>query len=364
MLKRVDRLFLGITVSLLVVGIFIFVSASLGVLAKSEEKFTGIIANQLILGVGAGLVAAVLALRIPLTFWKKNAFFIMIAACALSILVYIPALSLSHGGANRWVSIGPISFQPAEFLKIAAVIYIAGWYSWIKKKIDTPTYGLLPIVGVIGISGMLLLPQPDTKSLVLIIIAVTAVAFVAGLKWKYLAVLVGGGLIALAVVVMVRPYAFDRVETFLHPGHDPLGSSYQIRQSLIAIGSGGVFGRGLGQSVQKFSYLPEPQGDSVFAVVGEEFGFVGSTLLILLFVAFTLRGYRIANNTHDPFGRYLVIGLITLLSVQSFMNIASIIGIFPLTGVPLVFVSHGGTSLMFSLFAAGIILRVSKGSKA
>jgi cell division protein FtsW len=153
------------------------------------------------------------------------------------------------------------------------------------------------------------------------------------------------------------------VRTFIDQSRDPSGASYQLQQSLIAIGSGGVFGRGYGQSVQKFSYLPEPQGDSVFAVIGEEFGFLGSVLVIILYVALALRGLRIANRMPDQFGRLLVSGIIIILTAQSFLNIASIIGVFPLTGVPLVFISHGGTSLMITLVGIGIVLNASRYQK-
>lgn len=155
----------------------------------------------------------------------------------------------------------------------------------------------------------------------------------------------------------------DRIKTYLNPASDPRGSSYQLQQSLIAIGSGGVFGRGLGQSVQKFSYLPEPQGDSVFAVIGEEFGFFGSMILVILYVFLGVRGYKIALLAPDAFGRYLVVGITTLLIAQSFLNIASLVGLFPLTGVPLVFISHGGTSLCIALCAVGMILNVSRYEK-
>lgn len=187
--------------------------------------------------------------------------------------------------------------------------------------------------------------------------------FLTGVKWKYILGIIGIGLVVLVGLVSIKPYLLDRVRTFIDPSRDPSGASYQLQQSLIAIGSGGVFGRGYGQSVQKFSYLPEPQGDSVFAVIGEEFGFLGSVLVIILYVALALRGLRIANRMPDQFGRLLVSGIIIILTAQSFLNIASIIGVFPLTGVPLVFISHGGTSLMITLVGIGIVLNASRYQK-
>jgi cell division protein FtsW len=188
--------------------------------------------------------------------------------------------------------------------------------------------------------------------------------FVSGIEWKYLAGIFVIGVVGFAILVAFKPYLFERVKTFLDPSHDPQGSSYQAQQSLIAIGSGGFFGRGFGQSIEKFSYLPEPQGDSIFSVIGEEFGFIGTSLVVLLFVAFALRGLRIANRAPDQFSRLLVIGIVILFITQSFLNIAALIGVFPLTGVPLVFISQGGTSLMFALAGIGIILQVSKNSTA
>ena len=160
--------------------------------------------------------------------------------------------------------------------------------------------------------------------------------------------------------VAFTPYLQQRVKTFIDPAQDPRGSSYQIQQSLIALGSGGIVGRGFGQSIQKFNYLPEPQGDSIFAVLGEEMGFVGTISIIILYCIFALRGFRIANNSPDLFSRLLVSGIVILITVQSFMHIAAITGVFPLTGVPLVFMSHGGTSLMIYLIAVGVVLQISK----
>ena len=184
--------------------------------------------------------------------------------------------------------------------------------------------------------------------------------FISNVPMKYI---LGIGIsicIGLFVLVSVTPYLQKRVKTFINPAQDSQGSSYQIQQSLVAIGSGGIFGRGFGQSIQKFTYLPEPQGDSIFAVLGEELGFVGSVAVIILYGLFALRGLHIANRSPDLFSRLLVAGIVILITAQSFMNIASITGVFPLTGVPLVFMSHGGTSLMIYLMSIGIVLQISK----
>ncbi len=361
--KAVDRYFLGIVILITVIGLFAFVSASLGILAKSESKFYGVLFNQIVLGCAGGFLGLWLTTKIPYLFWRKYAFYIFLITLGLTILVFVPGLGFAHGGAQRWISIGPVSFQPAELLKIGFVIYLATWLAWMHKKQEDVKFKIIPLIILLGIVAAVLLKQPDTKSLILITTAACSMLFVSGVSWKKIGIIVGIGALLLTALAIFRPYVMDRFKTFINPASDPRGSSYQLQQSLIAIGSGGIFGRGLGQSVQKFSYLPEPQGDSVFAVIGEEFGFFGSMILVVLYVFLATRGYKIAMNAPDNFGRYLVVGIVTLLTAQSFLNIMSLVGLFPLTGVPLVFISHGGTSLFIALASAGIILNVSKYEK-
>ena len=185
--------------------------------------------------------------------------------------------------------------------------------------------------------------------------------FVSGAPLKYILGILGIAIVAFIILISFKPYLRERINTFLYPSENSRTSSYQLQQSLIAVGSGGILGRGLGQSIQKFNYLPEPQGDSIFAVMGEELGVLGCSVLICLYLAFVLRGYRIAlRNAPDAFSKLLVVGFVTIITAQSFMNIASIIGVFPLTGVPLVFVSQGGTALLLSLGMMGVILNISR----
>ena len=279
------------------------------------------------------------------------------------LLVFVPHLGFAHGGARRWVALGPITFQPAEFLKISCVIYFSAWLSWVKNKIKDFKYGILPMGILLSVSAALLLVQPDTKSFLLIIVAISSLLFVSGVPIKYLIGAVLSCIILVAILAYTTPYLQARIKTFIDPSSDQSGASYQLKQSLIAIGSGGLVGRGLGQSVQKFSYLPEPQGDSIFSVIGEEFGFIGSFFVVLLYILFAFRGFRIANRAPDQFSRLLVVGIVILIVFQSFLNIASITGVFPLTGVPLVFMSQGGTSLLLSLIMVGIILNISRYSE-
>jgi cell division protein FtsW len=357
--KKLDKPFLIIVSLLIIVGAFSFVSASFGVLAKSSTKFYGILLNQG-LGLAIGLGVMWLSSKMHYVIWKKYAFYIFAMGVIAVGLVFVPELGNSYGGATRWLNLGPFSFQPVELLKVGFILYFAAWLGWTKAEYKKMKSGILPLALMFIVGAVLLLKQPDTKSLILMIGTGGVLSYLAGLPKKYI---FGGILIALvgfASLVAVKPYLLKRVQTFVDPSSDPQGSSFQLQQSLIAIGSGGVFGRGLGQSIQKFSYLPEPQGDSIFAVIGEEFGFVGSLLVVLLYVAFGQRALWIARHAPESFGRLVVAGLAILLLAQSFLNISSITGLFPLTGVPLVFMSHGGSALIISLFAVGIILNVSR----
>lgn len=361
--KPFDTYFFWIVVIISGIGLLSFISASLGILARSEEKFYGVLFNQIVLGLVGGFLALWVCSLIPYSFWRKYSFYIFIGAVLLTLAVFIPGIGFEHGGARRWISVGSVSFQPAEFLKVAFVMYFSAWLTWTRKKEGEVLFKIVPLIIILGIVGVALLRQPDTKSVVLSAISACALLFVSGVSWKKIALIVFGAVAVVGILAYVRPYVRERIQTFIDPSRDPQGSSYQLQQSLIAIGSGGVIGRGLGQSVQKFSYLPEPQGDSIFAVIGEEFGFIGTTILIILYIFFAVRGFKIALRAPDTFSRYLVVGLVTLLLGQSFLNILSLVGLFPLTGVPLVFISHGGTALMIALAMVGIILNVSRNQK-
>ncbi|MBU0612273.1 putative lipid II flippase FtsW [Patescibacteria group bacterium] len=358
--KKIDKFFFTTVILLACLGVAIFVSASLGLLVKSEEKFFSVLFSQLVLGLVLGTIGMFLAMKINYKFWRKYSLIIFLCSIAVTAAVFIPHLGWSHGGAQRWIKVGPLSFQPVEILKFGFVVYFAAWLSWAKGRVKNFKFSILPLVIMLAIIAFILLKQPDTKSFILITITGVAMLFISGTPLKH--ILGVGAMITIVVssLVFFTPYLRERVKTFIDPSQDPRGSSYQIQQSLIAIGSGGIFGRGLGQSIQKFSYLPEPQGDSIFAVLGEELGFVGTFITILLYSIFALRGLRIANNSPDMFSRLLVSGIVILIVAQSFMNIASITGVTPLTGVPLVFMSHGGTSLMIYLIAVGIVLQISK----
>jgi len=361
--KKVDKFFLIVLGLLITIGVAMFISASLGILAKNEKTFYSILFNQLVLGLGLGLLGMYICLKIDYKFWRKYSFLIFLGSILLTAAVFIPSLGWSHGGAQRWISLGPVSFQPVEFLKFGFIIYFAAWLSWAKTRVQDFKFGILPLGIMLVIIAVILFNQPDTKSFILIAVTGFSMLFISGVPMKYISLLSIGVVLTLGILIFTKPYLMERIKTFIDPSSDPRGSSYQIQQSAIALGGGGLFGRGFGQSIQKFNYLPEPQGDSIFAVLGEEFGFVGVCTVIFLYALFAMRGMRIANRSPDLFSGLLVSGIVILITVQSFMHIASITGVFPLTGVPLVFMSHGGTSLMIYLIAVGMVLQISKSQK-
>ncbi len=361
---RIDKPLLTSVLILVFAGFFIFSSASLGLLARDEGAQFGSIAFNQLIGLIIGLsICAFIATKTNYRFLKKYAFYIFCATLFINLLLFIPGLSLQHGGATRWINLRIITFQPSELLKLAFIIYFATWLSAVKDKVRIFKFGLAPFMVIMGILGVLLLAQSDTDTLVVIFASGLAMLIVAGGRVRDIAVMLLIGALCVGSVAYFRPYARQRIMTFLNPAADPLGSGYQIQQSLIAIGSGRVTGRGFGQSVQKFNYLPEPIGDSIFAVAAEEFGFIGSCILILLFLFFGFRALKIASTSADQFGGLLVIGIVILILTESFMNIAAMLGLMPLSGQPLLFVSHGGTALIIALAEAGIILNVSKYSK-
>lgn len=360
--KGVDRTLLSIIVILVTVGFLIFSSASLGLLAREGARFTSVAFSQVVFGIIGGGLGMFLTSQLYYRNWRKYAFYIFIFGLVLTALVFTP-LGFSHGGAKRWLLVGSFSFQPAEFLKIAYVVYLATWLSGMQKYITTFKHGTLPFLGITATVGFLLLLQPDTDTFMLMGMAGLAMFITAGGSWRDVGLIILSGILMLAILAFSRPYIMDRITTFLDPSVDPQGKSYQIQQSLIAIGSGGINGRGFGQSIQKFEYLPEPIGDSVFAVFAEEFGFIGTSLLVILLSFFTFRGYKIASHAVDMFGMLLVVGFMTIVVMQAFLNIAAMLALAPLMGLPLPFISHGGTALMATLISVGIVLNVSKYQK-
>ncbi len=359
-MKKIDKPFLLSIILLLTAGFFIFSSASLGLLAKSESKFTAVAFNQIFLGIGLGTLACMITSYIPFKYWKRYSLVIFTFTCILAALVFVPGIGWSHGGATRWINLFGFSFQPSELLKIGYVFYLAAVLSKYKSKVKEFKYGLLPFILITGVVGILILLQPDNDTFLMTALAGFGMYFVAGARIKHLGILLLIAIIGFGAIIAMRPYVLTRIMTFINPSENSLTSGYQIQQSLIAIGSGGLSGKGFGQSSQKFNFLPEPIGDSIFAVAGEEFGLIGCILIISLFLFFALRGLKIASKVNDDFGRLVAVGIVILIIAGSFMNIAAMLAIIPLTGTPLIFISHGGTALFIALAEVGIILSLSR----
>lgn len=354
-----DRVFALIVAILVVGGAAIFLSAALGLLAREGASIGRLALTQLALGLIPGVMALITIRFAPPALLMRAVIPFYVFSIILTALVFVPGLGVHAGGATRWIDIGPVTLQPAEFLKPAVLLMLALFLAKAKDKLGNFKNGLIPFGLILGLPVILLALQPNNSTILVIGATSVALYFIAGAPWRDIGIIALAGVAFIALALVFRPYALERVKTFMDPSADGLGSGYQIQQSLIAIGSGGVFGRGFGQSAQKYNYLPEPVGDSVFAVYGEEFGFFGAVLLVLLFTAFAARGFAIAAQAGSAFGAFAATGLTLLITLSAFLNIGAMLGIMPLTGLPLPFVSHGGTALLAALACVGVILNVA-----
>ena len=362
--KSVDKVFLGTVIILLIIGFTIFISASMGILAKDSLQFTSIVSKQIFFGIIFGLIACFIFSKINYKIYRKHALFIFLLSIILTALVFVPNLGTDlNTFARRWISIFGFTFQPVAVLNIGFIIYWAAWLSSIKEKVSTFKYGFLPLFVIISIIGGLLLKQPDTDSFLILSATAVVMFIVAGGRKIYVFSLFLLSIICLIILAFTRPYVMSRIETYIHPGDNSQTSSYQIQQSLIAVGSGQIFGKGLGQSIQKYKFLPESISDTIFAVFAEEGGFVWCVFIIGIFLFFVFRGFRIAIRSPDAFGGLLVVGIVILTILQSFTNIASVLGIIPFSGLPLAFFSQGGTAMLLVLVQIGMVLNVSKFGK-
>lgn len=289
-------------------------------------------------------------------FLRKLGLPMFIFSLILLLAVFIPGLGFSAGGAHRWLNLGPVNIQPAEIIKLSSIIFFASLF---EKKVRTfPFFSVVVLVSfIIGIL------QKDLGSTVVFFLTSVLIYFFAGAPMQYILGLIPVSVVGFLVFVLSSTYRKNRVLAFLDPFADPQGYSYHISQVLIAIGSGGFTGLGIGQSRQKFEYIPEVTTDSIFAVVGEELGFLGGLFLISLFVFLIYKGFKITQNCHEPFGRLLAFGLTCWLGVQTIVNLGAMVSLFPLTGVPLPFISYGGSALLANLMAVGILLNISSRSK-
>ncbi len=355
-----DKPLLILLAILVVGGALVFASAAFGLLARGATHMSSVAFNHLALGVGVGLIGCLVTANIDYRKWRPLAPYLFLLALIATALVFVPGLGITHGGGTRWILVGGMSFQPSEALKIGGALIAAAYFASFKTEVPTFRYGLLGFAGIILLPTLLLLLQPDMGTLGIIVATVLSIYIVAGARVRDIAIVICTALLALGALVYTRPYVYDRVMTFFDPARGELAEGYQIKQSLIAIGSGEMFGRGFGQGIQKFTYLPEPMGDSIFAVAAEELGFAGSIAIVILFLMFALRGFSIASRSPDLFGAFLAVGISTYLVSEAFINIAAMLGLAPLTGVPLTFISQGGSAMLVSLASVGILINISR----
>lgn len=315
-----------------------------------------------LIGVGLGAFLMFLTSRIPYSFWQKPRV-VMLAltgSFALLVLVLIPGIGVYVNGSRRWLNIAGLSFQPSELAKIASVMYLASTLSFRLKQVERLWTGILPLLVIPAAMFLLILQQPNLSTAGSIMIVAILMMLLAGAKWKHLSLMGVAGLAVGFAYAWVEPYRRERLLSFRNPFAQMSDEGYQLSQSLIAIGSGGLFGRGLGQGRQKFSYLPYPESDFIFAIIGEDFGLFGCCVVILLFVAFAVAGMRIALDCQDRYGCLLAAGITAMISVQAFINIGVVVGILPTTGLPLPFFSAGGTSISLLMAAVGILFNISR----
>ncbi|QQS61190.1 MAG: putative lipid II flippase FtsW [Candidatus Moraniibacteriota bacterium] len=358
-----DKVLFGSVVIAVVFGLLMIASASaLYAEIRFQDQYF-FLKRQLLFGVLPGMAVLFFLSLIDYHKWRKFSVFGFILSLIALGLIFVPGFGNEAYGATRWLNLGPVSFQPSEMAKIAIIVYLSAWLSSKgKKKVSNFFEGLIPFLIILSLMGVFILNQPDVGTLGSIIFISVILFFSAGAQISHLASLGVVGMLGFFIIVKSAPYRWDRLMVFLNPELDPQGKGYQINQALIALGSGGLFGLGLGESRQKFNYLPEPVGDSIFAIIGEEWGFIGTLCLLILFAVIIWRGFRIAVEAPDDFGRLLAIGVTSWIAMQVVFNVGAITGILPLTGIPLPFISYGGTSLLFSLAAMGLLLNISRQS--
>ena len=350
-----------LTILIFILIVFGLVMLSSAGVVDGQKRFGSAyyyLTHQLLYGVLPGLALFFLFSRINYKFWKKISLPLLIAVTGLMVLVFVPGVGYGLRGAQRWINLGFFTFQPSEILKLTLIIYLAAWFSRRDGRLSAGPQSAAPFFIVMTFVGALLVLQPDMGTLVLVTLIAIAMYFFAGVKLSHFLFLILILGVLLGALAVVEPYRFDRLKAFWDPNADKQGVSYHVNQAMIGIGSGGIFGLGFGQSRQKFNYLPEPVGDSIFAIVVEELGFVGGVFLLSLFVMLSLALINIARNA-TPFGKLLVIGIAVWISGQAFINIAAISGLIPLTGLPLPFISFGSSSLVSVLIGLGIVSNIA-----
>lgn len=342
----------AVTIILTVLGILMVYNSSVAIAIRDFSDQYHFVKEQsrwLILG----MVALVVSSRVDYHRWHSVAVPLLVGTLTLLVAVFVPGFGVRALGAHRWLNVGFFVFQPAELAKLALIIYLAAWFSFPeKRRIGAFLFLLGMIVGLV-------VAEPDLGTAFIILMISLALYFFSGAPlWQFF-LLVPFFAASVGILSVVSPYRMRRIMTFFNPESDPLGASYQIRQVLLAFGSGGWWGVGIGRSRQKYEYLPEANTDSIFAIIGEELGFVGAAIVIFLFLFLVWRGFRIARRAPDAFGRYLALGISSWIGIQTMINLGAMVALVPLTGVPLPLISYGGSSLVLTMVALGILLNIS-----
>jgi cell division protein FtsW len=349
---------LVIIVLLVIMGILALATSSTPISLKLTGNPNFYLFHQILWGLLPGLVLGFIAFKIPLHSLKKWSFLIFVFSYILMLLVFIPALSKTEWGATRWLNLGFASIQPSEILKLATIIYLAAILNSEKARRRFTAFFII----LISVCAVLFL-QKDVGTLIVIFSIMIVMFFCSKTPIKQTLAIISIAVIGFSALIIVEPYRLQRITSFLHPETDTLGSSYHINQALISVGSGGVAGSGLGLSVQKFGFVPQSISDSIFAIFAEEAGFIGSSILIALFLGLFLTALSVGKRLNDEYLRLIAIGVGTWFIVQALVNVGAMIGLLPLTGIPLPFMSYGGSHLMMELIGCGFLLSISQHAK-
>ncbi|MFA6429023.1 MAG: putative lipid II flippase FtsW [Patescibacteria group bacterium] len=363
-LRSLDPTIIALTVALTIFGLLMLMSASGPIAVQRTGDALYYVARQLKNGVLPGAFLFLFFSFVDYRKWRSVAFLALIVSIGLLITVFLPGIGQMRGGSRSWVDFGGFAFQPSEFVKLTFLVYLSAWLAG-RQGTDAhnPQTGLAPFLLALGAIILLLIMQPDTGSMAVIVGMSLLLYLISGAPLSWFIGLCGAGVGMVALLIWKSPYRAARFMTFMHPEIDPQGIGYHINQAVLAIGSGGFWGLGYGHSRQKYLYLPEAESDSIIAVMGEELGLIGITVFLALMGYLVWRCFKIARESADPFGAYLAAGVGSWIGVQTFLNIGSMIGIMPMTGVTLPFFSHGGSSMVILLAAMGLVAGIPRAGK-
>ena len=356
---RPDTWLFGAAIVLLSVGVVMVYSAS-AIVASERFHDPYFFLKKQVFWALLGALCLWLALRLDYRRLEGLVVPLLLVAGVLLVLVLVPPIGQAINGTRRWIRLGPVSFQPAELAKLALVVYLAAFLARRRDVLGDFRRGLLPPLAVAGVLAGLVLAQPDLGSCLTLVALTFALLYLAGGRVRHLALVLAPALPVLALAIWVAPYRLRRITAFLDPWSDPRGSGFQIIQSWLAFGNGGLLGQGIGGSRQKLFYLPEAHTDFIFAIVGEELGLVGALAIVGLFVVLAWRGLRIGLRAPEPFGAYLALGITLLIATQAIVNLGVVTGLLPTKGLPLPFVSFGGSALLVTMLATGVLLNISQ----